>query len=105
MSSERMLLVAAGASVLAGCAQTYSLNAGPIEEAAFGEANRQTMLAQVVDPEPVYAGPMVTSADHAAAAVERYRTDTVKQPERIRATESILSEGGDAGTGTTTGGN
>ncbi|WP_369026671.1 hypothetical protein [Qipengyuania sp. RANM35] len=57
-------------------------------DAAFGEANRQTMMAQVVNPDPVYEDDMVTSGDHAAQAVERYRKDAVKQPETISTTES-----------------
>ena len=40
----------------------------------FGEANRQTMMAQVVNPEPVYDAPMEASGDKAVAAIERYRT-------------------------------
>ena len=56
-------------------------------DAAFGEANRQTMMAQVVNPDPVYEDEMTTSGEHAAQAVERYRTDTVKQPEGISTTE------------------
>ena len=56
-------------------------------DAAFGEANRQTMMAQVVNPDPVYDSEMTTSGEHAADAVERYRTDSVKQPDTISTTE------------------
>ena len=56
-------------------------------DAAFGEANRQTMMAQVVNPEPEYDGEMTTSGEHASNAIERYRTDTVKQPDTISTTE------------------
>ena len=73
---------------LAGCASVPPITEQP-GDAPFGEANRQTMMAQVVDPDPVYDGPAVTSGDHAAQAIERYRTDTVKQPESISTTEEI----------------
>lgn len=66
----------------------------------FGEANRQTMLAQVIDPDPVYStGIPETSADHAAQAVERYRTDKVKKPERPRTTNVGTSGGGGGSSG------
>jgi len=59
---------------------------------AFGEANRQTMMAQVVDPDPVYETLVPeTSAQHAAQAVERYARDRVKKPERLSTTEEISS--------------
>jgi hypothetical protein len=77
----------------AGCASVPSILEQP-GDAAFGEANRQTMMAQVIDPEPVYDESMVGSGEHAAAAVERYRTDTVKEPEGIRTTEGTSSAGG-----------
>ena len=53
----------------------------------FGDANRQTMMAQVIDPDPQYDGPMATSAEHAAQAVDRYKRDQVKQPDKVRSTE------------------
>lgn len=72
----------------AGCASVPSMyeEAG---DATFGEANRQTMMAQVVNPDPVYDGPMVGSGDHAADAVERYRSDQVKEPDSIRTTSGV----------------
>lgn len=64
----------------------------------FGEANRQTMMAQVIDPDPQYDTAVPgTSADHAADAVERYRTDKVKQPERIQTSSGISASGGGGG--------
>ncbi len=89
--------IAAGAAALfvlpalAGCA-AHSMFEQP-GDAAWGEANRQTMMAQVIDPDPVYTDPLVTSGDHAANAVERYRTDKVKQPDSIRTTD-VGSESG-----------
>ena len=55
----------------------------------FGEANKQTMAAQIIDPSPVYLNPVpVSSAEHAAQAVERYREDEVKQPDRVATTDA-----------------
>jgi len=84
MSSERKLAAAIAALALSGCAQHYSPSAGKIDPAAFGEANRQTFAAMVIDPEPVYQDELTTSGEHAQQAIERYRTDRIKQPERVR---------------------
>ena len=67
---------------LGGC-QTGSA-IGAFDDPGFGEANRQTMAAQVVNPDPVYsdANPP-TSADNAVDAIDRLRSDRVKKPERI----------------------
>ncbi|WP_202389659.1 hypothetical protein [Croceibacterium soli] len=79
-------------SLLAGCASVPSVFEEP-GDAAFGEANRQTMMAQVIDPDPVYGGPMITSGDHAADAIERYRNDAVKEPETISTTSGAGGSG------------
>ena len=77
------------AAVLAlpACAQNMMYEAPG--DAAFGEANRQTMMAQVVNPEPVYDEPMETSGERAVAAIERYLDDAVKEPEGISTTQSV----------------
>lgn len=64
----------------------------------FGEANRQTMLAQVVDPDPHYdtAAP-ATSALHAAQAIDRYKADAVKKPQRISSTTTSGGGGSSGG--------
>ena len=87
MNSDRARRIACLAllPLAAGCASVPSIYEEP-GDAAFGEANRQTMMAQVIDPDPVYEEPMVGSGEHAAGAVERYRTDTVKEPESISTT-------------------
>jgi type IV pilus biogenesis protein CpaD/CtpE len=59
----------------------------------MGNAVRQSMAAQVVNPEPDYQGqPQTTAATQAAGAVERYRNGTVKKPDTIRTTQG--SSGG-----------
>lgn len=66
----------------------------------FGEANRVTMAAQVVDPDPAYDTAVPeTQGEHAGRAVERYRTDKVKRPERIRTSNSTTGGGGGSGGG------
>lgn len=57
-------------------------------DATFGNAVRTTMAAQVVDPDPQYDNPVpTTDAAKSAGAVERYRTDRVKQPDTISTTD------------------
>ena len=63
------------------------------QDPGFGEANKATFAAMVVNPDPRYDAPLQTSAGKAAAAIDRYRKDQVKQPERVSTTEGI-SEGG-----------
>ena len=77
------------ALLLTGC--ETALNAPP-GAASFGEPNRQTMMAQVIDPDPQYDEAAISSAEHAAQAVERYRTDKVKKP--VRASTTQVSGGG-----------
>jgi len=98
MNSDRARRIACLAllPLAASCASVPSLYEEP-DDAKFGEANRQTMMAQVIDPDPVYDEPMVSSGAHAAGAVERYRTDTVKQPESVSTTTG--TGGGGSGSG------
>ena len=72
---------------LGGCA-TYGNLDGEYDPDAFGEANRQTYAAMIDNPEPEYDAPMDGNAEKANAAIERYRTDTVKEPDTVRSTET-----------------
>lgn len=81
--------------LLAACATNPVFE--EVGDSTFGEANRQTMMAQVIDPDPVYDGPAASSGDHAAQAIERYRTDKVKQPDTIRTTDVGTDTGGGGG--------
>ena len=82
--------LAASALSLGGCVHDGGGTAGLDN---FGEANRQTFAAQVIDPNPEYANAVPeTSADHAALAAERYRKGQVKQPDKIRTSD--LNTGG-----------
>ena len=59
----------------------------------FGEASRQTLMAQVVNPNPEYSETRpASSAEHAQQAIERYRNDEVKQPEATQTSD--FGEGG-----------
>ena len=92
MNSRLILVAVAGGLALSGCASTHTGMLEPIDPADFGEANRQTYAAMVVDPDPQYAEPLATSAEHAAQAVQRYREDAVKQPESVSSTEGSGGE-------------
>ena len=94
MRTNQLTFAAAGALLLAGCATTGSGNlpymGGPDN---FGEANKQTFAAMVVNPDPVYdVSVPETHAEHAGQAVERYRTDKVKVPDRVRTNKAALPE-------------
>ena len=80
----RRLALIALLPALAACEHNYP---GP-PASKFGDANRATLAAQVVDPDPQYdtLNPP-TSGEKAGKAAERYRTDTVKKP----ASESTTS--------------
>ncbi|MBJ7498786.1 MAG: hypothetical protein JHC57_03415 [Sphingopyxis sp.] len=76
----RLGAAAALALIVAGCTPT---------DVTFGNAVRQTMAAQVVNPDPQYEDPIpTTEGAKAAKAVDRYRTDKVKQPDTIRTTDT-----------------
>lgn len=65
----------------------------------FGEANQQTYAAQVIDPTPQYDTAVPEGqGQHAAAAIERYRTDKVKKPDRVT-TSNVRTNGGGGGGG------
>lgn len=81
--------------VLGGC--EHSMGDKTAAAAKFGEANRMTMAAQVVNPDPQYDQPLAGSGDSAAQAVERWRTDRVKKPEKVRSTQSQSGGGGSGG--------
>ena len=84
---------------LAGCTSSGDLKLGAKDN--WGAANRQTFAAQIINPSPEYTEPFAPSSGaQAAQAIERYRTDKVKQPER-----QSLSNIGKGSSGTSSGGN
>lgn len=77
---HRMMAALALGALATGCTPT---------DATFGNAVRQTMAAQVVNPDPQYDSAIpTTEAAKAGAAVDRYRTDKVKKPDTIRTTDT-----------------
>ena len=73
-------LVLLAALSLGGCASYMSQEAGRIDPADFGEANRMTYAAMVVDPDPQYDAPMESSGEVASDAVDAYREGNVEEP-------------------------
>ena len=68
------------AATMGGCATNPET--GDFVQYEFGEAVKQTMMAQVIDPDPEYDTLVPESSGELAAdAIERYRNDAVKQPE------------------------
>lgn len=89
------------ALILAGCATDGGASLASTD--TFGEATRQTLAAQIIDPAPEYDTPQATtSGDQVAGATERYRTGKVKQPDR-QVIGPLGKQGG--GAGMSTGGN
>ena len=87
-------LALAAAFTLSACATVEDQEWLGYQDPGFGEANRATYAAMIVNPDPQYDTPIpATSAERAAQAIERYRNDQVKEPERISTTDQI-SEGG-----------
>lgn len=99
MNSRAAVLALVAPLALSACAQDYSTKVGHIDARQFGEANRQTFAAMIIDPDPHYATPLPTSAVHAAQAIARYDTDKVKQPERVQSTGEVGGGSGSSGSG------
>ena len=104
MPSDRRL-IALGITLLActaGCTSTGELKLGQADN--WGEANRQTFAAQIINPAPEYADAFAPhDGSHAAQAIERYRTDKVKAPERQSLSD--IGKSGKGGSGGSPGGN
>lgn len=93
MNTDRARWLLLGGLALLSACQTDEMGGGkPVS--TFGEANRQTMMAQVVDPDPQYDTLVPeTSAAHAAQAADRYARDAVKKPDRVSSTTSPSGSG------------
>ncbi|MCW6533872.1 hypothetical protein [Sphingomonas lycopersici] len=101
MSIETMRngLMLGAAALLAGCATDGQGDPVLGWADTFGEANKQAIAAQVIDPHPVYDAALApASGDHAAQAITRYRTDKVKKPERLTTSSVAGSSSGTSGT-------
>jgi hypothetical protein len=92
MNSKLLIgLALGGATLLSGCEHVMG---EPANAMKFGEPNRVTMMAQVVDPDPQYDEPMAGSGSSAAQAIDRYNKDAVKKPERVSSTQAKGGGGG-----------
>ncbi len=98
MNTEKKIIFASAAAILFSGCTTDSILEEP-GDSTFGEANRQTMMAQVVNPEPVYVDPMTTSGEHAADAIERYRNNDVPDPTGESTTSGVTGGSGGGGSG------
>ena len=103
MPSKRQTaaLAACAVMVLSGCATPGGLPPG---QDNFGEAVRQTMTAQIIDPAPEYDTQFTeTSGAQVAGAIERYRTGKVKQPAASSISTIGRQSGGSGGASPTPG--
>jgi hypothetical protein len=85
MAMFSKLTVAAPLALLlvTGCDTLNQNNISP--DPAFGEATKYNAAVQTIDPDPVYSEEDAQPGDNGAkgaAAVRRYRTDSVKQPQQ-----------------------
>ena len=63
----------------------------PIDFKPHGEAVRANMAAQIIDPNPPAPRPALTDANRPASAIDAYRKDEVKEPNREDAAASTAS--------------
>ncbi len=66
------------ATTLAACAGQDHLGPG------FGDAVTHNRVAHIIDPNPVYPGPVLLDGERGALALERYQTGTVIEPLDLR---------------------
>ena len=89
IDAKRILPIAGAALALAACTNTdgrVDLTQG---DPTWGDANRATMAAQVVDPSPEYDTPIPpTSATNAVRAIDAYNEGAVEEVETISTTTS-----------------
>lgn len=98
MPIEPARMIAAVSGALLAVTPALAAPAQPMPD-NWGEANRQTMAAQIIDPNPEYTTQVPESAgSRVQKASERYRTDKVKLPEKVR-TSTVQSGGGGASGG------
>lgn len=87
----RMLLPGLAVLALAGCAAPATL------DPAFGNAIRQNMAVQIVNPDPDYSEDAVSSGPRAAAAIDRYDRGVVKKPPTTSISGTATETGGGDG--------
>ena len=93
---SKVIAVSAVGLLAASCTHIDPATQSP--DPQFGEAVKYDMAIQVINPDPVYTADMAKPGDNGdkgAAAVERYRTDQVKDAKPVKTNES----GSEAGAG------
>ncbi len=88
MTLKRNIMTGVALAICGGC---VSLDE-PISS-DFGKAYHANMAAQIVDPEAAEGAPTM-DGQRTDAAIERYRTDTIKEPEEAKGVE-FGNSGGD----------
>jgi hypothetical protein len=95
-----MIALALPLLALAGCesfSQASHAQTSASLDAGFGESLKYNAAIQTINPDPVYAESGAQPGDSGAkgaAAVRRYRTDSVKDVEVLTTTESSGSGSG-----------
>ncbi|MBX7460158.1 hypothetical protein [Qipengyuania huizhouensis] len=94
IDAKRILPIAGAALALAACTN----NDGRLDltqgDPTWGDANRATMAAQVVDPSPEYDTPIPpTSATNAVRAIDAYNEGNVEEVETISTTRAVSGSG------------
>lgn len=97
MNTRTIVIAALSSSALSACAVSDKEFLG-YQDPTWGEANRATMAAQVINPNPEYDTLVPeTSAENAVNAIDRYRAGEVEQPERQSTTEPVSEGAGGPG--------
>ena len=98
----RVAVVLSLAAGITGCTSAGGLQLGRADN--WGEAYRQTLAAQIINPAPEYTTAFAAgSGAKAAQALERYRTDKVKQPAKQSLSE--IGQQGRSSSGVSASGN
>lgn len=93
MTIRTIFLVCSAGLVLSACSIADKELIG-YQDPGFGEANRATYAAMIVNPTPEYDTAIPeTSAERAVAATDAYREGKVEQPERISTSETNSASG------------
>ena len=87
--SSRLIATLGACALLSACNTAPPGQAGSLD-ASWGEASKYNAAVQTIDPEPVYAeggAQPGDNGDKGADAVQRYRTDNVKDTRPARSTQ------------------
>ena len=83
----------------------FAAGCAPVDP-GMGEALKYDMVAQTVNPEPIYPARGALpggSGEHGAKATERYRKGTVKAPQALTTSSGSSGGGGGGSSGSSSG--